>query len=1160
MRRLTRFYAGCLSVLAFTNTMAPLVTPVYATPYKPNIVNTTDKTAKGNEDSSIYVASFYFSRIVDAGKIPTLQEVSIPVDISVSESEQLKPPDIPNVEGYEFIGWDNTVPEYLSENMTFHAMYQKTTEQEVKKTPKVKETEKTSKNAKKSLTEGVPMSDDDFAAYLDTINSYDINCSESKAVDNQKKVRTVVASELFDTSPEVYSEEIINDSKAAISKSIKQGTFLPFRSYIIPYLAGHSKETDNPLVSYLWIRLFNEEKNWTGSGKWADKYGVEFTDSNGATISTKGQPVAGNTQYDKYLATAMSYTDKELSAGCTDMFNAMYTECPEVLATYLRDYKEHPEVTKAVIRYFNNSDTDIFSYPNNDVGLYLINILAHNYDQLTKEKVQYFNNKVLPVTAYAYLQGDSRVNISKGETPKVYDLIARSRFVMTPSYDKYNDLLYLDQKEENGIPAATHDKFQQEFFDYVVNNGKGLGDWIYQAWTHDYFTQSNSTESYSAKNKVKTLYKRFDSSCLSTKNTGHDLELTTVDKAFMHKLQSVNDFTNVANYSMYGGCKNTGDATKNLILTSIYYQDKTVNGRNMMDLINTNSKFKAAFDAWYKSELDCYRVNITYNLANGINSTANPKNFSLYDTFKFAPAAKKGYTFQGWFLDSAGKIPVTENSIVGWTKYEGADTVTLDALNKTKSNKVNVYAKFRANSYKVTINANGGTTSTKVSALNCDESINITPPTRTGYTFNGWEVKGAGAKIEGTKFTQGTENSTLTAKWIHTVYKVDVKLNGGISKVVSKNAYYQDKITLDTPTRKNYDFTGWTAKGTGASIKDNVLTVGTGNVTLEATWKKRPDTNLKIVKQPAEMNSLVFSYTISSPEAVTVKVDNKNVADVVLDPNKKTVTVKAKGIGRCRITLTSAESKTHAETSVYTDLEFGSAVDSNSDAYKSALTKWGKAGVSDAEWVGDDENGYLSKGTFTIRELNNCNDLSGFYYKDKDGNVPAYDDIVMDFDMTSTNIDDDGLGMMIRYNQHEGNNWSGYILYLDNHDWNHGTWDGNNNGLWRVNNQPFKIEKSQAKGGVRLVTNKEIIWHRSKWEHYRVSAIGNELKVYRWDTNESNAYSEEDGELLFSYTDNSPDAIKTGTYGFCTVSQPDAEFKNISVITPDSYGIKIKMS
>lgn len=65
-----------------------------------------------------------------------------------------------------------------------------------------------------------------------------------------------------------------------------------------------------------------------------------------------------------------------------------------------------------------------------------------------------------------------------------------------------------------------------------------------------------------------------------------------------------------------------------------------------------------------------------------------------------------------------------------------------------------------------TVNANGGSWSgTSPQDLFYLEVIDIVNPTRSGYTFTGWTVSGEESSINGTKFTMGSENASITANW-----------------------------------------------------------------------------------------------------------------------------------------------------------------------------------------------------------------------------------------------------------------------------------------------------------------------------------------------------------------------------------------------------------
>jgi uncharacterized repeat protein (TIGR02543 family) len=51
---------------------------------------------------------------------------------------------------------------------------------------------------------------------------------------------------------------------------------------------------------------------------------------------------------------------------------------------------------------------------------------------------------------------------------------------------------------------------------------------------------------------------------------------------------------------------------------------------------------------------------ITYNLDDGENDPANPATYTVLDAVSFEPATKEGFTFDGWFSESAFTNAVTE--------------------------------------------------------------------------------------------------------------------------------------------------------------------------------------------------------------------------------------------------------------------------------------------------------------------------------------------------------------------------------------------------------------------------------------------------------------------------------------------------------------------
>ena len=195
---------------------------------------------------------------------------------------------------------------------------------------------------------------------------------------------------------------------------------------------------------------------------------------------------------------------------------------------------------------------------------------------------------------------------------------------------------------------------------------------------------------------------------------------------------------------------------------------------------------------------------------------------------------KTGYTFTGWYTDSnCSGEPVNEIP--------------------APSSGITLYAGWRANTYTVTFNANGG------NGTMADQSFTYgTPQTLTanafsclGKTFAGWNTKADGT---GTTYTDGQQISNLTAdsngvvtlyaQWTANSYQVTLNTNGGtIADGKGVTSYtYGVGATLPTEiTRSNYSFQGWyeDAGFTGEPVTE-ISGTDTGDKTYYAKWQYDP--------------------------------------------------------------------------------------------------------------------------------------------------------------------------------------------------------------------------------------------------------------------------------------------------------------------------------
>ena len=205
-----------------------------------------------------------------------------------------------------------------------------------------------------------------------------------------------------------------------------------------------------------------------------------------------------------------------------------------------------------------------------------------------------------------------------------------------------------------------------------------------------------------------------------------------------------------------------------------------------------------------KAKWTVNQYTVTFDPANGDEKTVITQN---YGTAIIAPKdpTKTGYTFTGW--DKT--IPTT-----------------MPAKNMT------IKAKWTINQYTVTFK-NGETVYKTITQDYGTAIAKPADPTKTGYTFAGWD--------KNIPTTMPAENVTITAKWTANQYTVTFDANGGAGTMEAMSFTYdaEQKLTKNSFTRAGYNFTGWklgtASYGDEATVKNLTAEVG-ATVTLVAQW------------------------------------------------------------------------------------------------------------------------------------------------------------------------------------------------------------------------------------------------------------------------------------------------------------------------------------
>ncbi|MFR0575363.1 InlB B-repeat-containing protein, partial [Bifidobacterium boum] len=179
---------------------------------------------------------------------------------------------------------------------------------------------------------------------------------------------------------------------------------------------------------------------------------------------------------------------------------------------------------------------------------------------------------------------------------------------------------------------------------------------------------------------------------------------------------------------------------------------------------------------------------------------------------------RAGYAFQGWYTAKSGG-----------SRYDFGKPVT---------GGLTLYARWKANVYTLSFDANGGSVSPGSKSVAYGGAYGQLPaPSRKGYTFQGWyTAKSGGSKIGVDTVAAG--NATVYAHWAANSYRVTFDADGGSVQTAGKTVT-QDRPygTLPTPARAGHTFGGWyTAKSGGSRVTASTVFTAGAAQTLFARW------------------------------------------------------------------------------------------------------------------------------------------------------------------------------------------------------------------------------------------------------------------------------------------------------------------------------------
>ena len=299
---------------------------------------------------------------------------------------------------------------------------------------------------------------------------------------------------------------------------------------------------------------------------------------------------------------------------------------------------------------------------------------------------------------------------------------------------------------------------------------------------------------------------------------------TATISAFTGAKRSSGSGSFTGTYSISGN----GSATKTI----------TVTFRNFNDLGDSATKsvtFNVTVPAWTSYK-------ITYN-ANGGSG---------------APGSQTKWKDQTLTLSST-KPTRTGYSFLGWSTSSSATTATYSAGGSyTANSAATLYAVWKANTYTVKYNANGGSGApgNQTKTYGVTLKLSTTIPTRTNYTFKGWGTSASATTVSYSAGGSYTANAAITlyAIWelsyvkpIISDYTVHRCASDGTPNEEGTYALatFNFKCTYDVQEIKMEwraaNATSWTSTTVSASGKEGSIStvIGAGTLNVEQTYRIR---------------------------------------------------------------------------------------------------------------------------------------------------------------------------------------------------------------------------------------------------------------------------------------------------------------------------------
>ena len=289
------------------------------------------------------------------------------------------------------------------------------------------------------------------------------------------------------------------------------------------------------------------------------------------------------------------------------------------------------------------------------------------------------------------------------------------------------------------------------------------------------------------------------------------------------------------------------------------------------------------FAKWIDESAGKYTVISNYNYVGAPDSVVEEVVVKKTATAQ-AACSRNGYTFLGWYEGDVNGTSISES------QYVFDDSKTAQA-----NDVIYLYAKWKANNYTVTLNANytGGNSIDLTVTFDLNVTSVFTAPTRVGYTLDGYYLEQTEqttklvnadgtlvASVDGYTnsnanwINYSVENLTLYAKWTAKTYNLvlDANYENGVDKNITITFDSSTLSTYEVHEREGFTFVGYYLEETEQTTKlinaDGTLVASVDGYTdSDSNWIKNLTEDLRLYakwKDASVTETVTTTYTFTS--------------------------------------------------------------------------------------------------------------------------------------------------------------------------------------------------------------------------------------------------------------------------------------------------------